>query len=84
MVFVMISIASASARRIAEILDETSTIHNPDHPVTDVRDGEVRFEHVDFQYKDEDSAGKVLNDINLVFPTGSTVGILGATGSAKE
>ena len=84
MVFVMILIASASARRIAEILDETSTIHNPDHPVTDVRDGEVRFEHVDFQYKDEDSAGKVLNDINLVFPTGSTVGILGATGSAKS
>lgn len=84
MVFVMMLIASASARRIAEILDEETTIHNPQNPVTTVRDGEVRFEHADFQYKDKENAGKVLEDINLVFPTGSTVGILGATGSAKS
>ncbi len=83
MVFVMILIASASARRIAEVLTEEATIHNPENPVDTVRDGEIRFEHVDFDYK-RDGAGKVLDDVNLVMPSGATVGILGATGSAKS
>ena len=83
MVFVVILVASASARRIAEILSEESTIQDPPQPLTSVRDGEIRFEHVDFTYDDE-SSRQVLKDINLVIPSGATVGLIGATGAAKS
>lgn len=83
MVFVMILISSAPVKRIYEILTEESTIAAPAEPVMQVKDGEVRFEHVSFHYRDE-SDKDVLSDINLTFPSGSTVGILGATGSSKS
>ncbi|MEE0510319.1 MAG: ABC transporter ATP-binding protein [Peptococcaceae bacterium] len=83
MVFVMILISSAPIRRISEILTEESTIQDPENPVMQVRDGEVCFEHVNFHYRDE-SDKEVLSDICLRFPSGSTIGILGATGSSKS
>lgn len=83
MVFVMILISSAPIRRISEILSEESTIQDPENPVMQVRDGEVCFEHVNFHYRDE-SDKEVLSDICLRFPSGSTIGILGATGSSKS
>lgn len=83
MVFVMILISSAPIRRISEILSEESTIQDPENPVMQVRDGEVCFEHVNFHYRNE-SDKEVLSDICLRFPSGSTIGILGATGSSKS
>ncbi len=82
MVFVMISMSTASIRRIAEVLDETSTLKNPENPVTEVADGSVEFEHVDFAYH-KDSAEPVLKDINLKVKSGETIGVIGGTGSAK-
>lgn len=83
MVFVMILISSAPIRRISEILSEESTIKDPENPVMQVRDGEVCFEHVNFHYRNE-SDKEVLSDICLRFPSGSIIGILGATGSSKS
>lgn len=83
MVFVMILISSAPIRRISEILSEESTIKDPENPVMQVRDGEVCFEHVNFHYRNE-SDKEVLSNICLRFPSGSTIGILGATGSSKS
>ncbi len=82
MVFVMISMSTASVRRIAEVLDETSTLENPKHPVMEVADGSVEFCHVDFAYH-KDSAEPVLKDINLKVKSGETIGVIGGTGSAK-
>ncbi len=82
MVFVMISMSTASVRRIAEVLDEKSTLDNPENPVTEVADGSVEFKHVDFAYH-KDSARPVLKDINLKIRSGETIGIIGGTGSAK-
>ena len=81
MVFVMITMSAASARRVAEVLNEQSTLCNGENPVTEVKDGSVRFENVCFSYKKD--GGKVLSDINLDIASGETVGILGGTGSAK-
>ena len=64
--FVMISMSMASMRRIAEVLDEKTDIHNPEHPVYEVTDGSITFKNVDFSYK-KDSAEKVLKDINRRF-----------------
>lgn len=82
MVFVMISMSMASIRRICEVLNETSDLHNPKEPVTCVRDGSITFRHVDFSYK-KDSAEPVLKDIDLEIRSGETIGIIGGTGSAK-
>ena len=82
MVFVMISMSTASVRRIAEVLDESSTLKNPEAPVTEVEDGSVEFCHVDFSYH-KDSAEPVLKDINIKVASGETIGIIGGTGSAK-
>lgn len=82
MVFVMISMSLASVRRVAEVLEETSTLKNPENPIMEVPDGSVEFNHVDFSYA-EDNASPVLKDINLSIKSGETIGILGATGSAK-
>lgn len=82
MVFVMISMSMASMRRIAEVLNETTDIHNPENPVYEVSDGSIEFKNVDFSYK-KDSAEKVLKNINLDIHSGETIGIIGGTGSAK-
>lgn len=82
MVFVMISMSTASARRIAEILNETSDLKNPERPLREVADGSICFRHVDFAYKKE-SQEPVLRDINLDIRPGETIGIIGGTGSAK-
>lgn len=83
MVFVMITISYASMERAAEILDEKSDIHNPENPIYEVQDGSISFSHVDFQYGAH--ADKLcLHDISLEIPAGSTVGIIGGTGSSKS
>ena len=82
MVFVMITMSMASMKRIAEVLRETSDIMNPEEPIYEVADGSVEFKHVDFSYK-KDSEEPVLKDIHLKIESGETIGIMGATGSAK-
>ncbi|HJB19057.1 MAG TPA: ABC transporter ATP-binding protein/permease [Candidatus Bariatricus faecipullorum] len=82
MVFVMVSMSSASVRRIVEILNETSDLQNPEHPVMDVPDGSIVFDHVDFAYK-KGSGEPVLKDVCLNIRSGETIGIIGGTGSAK-
>ncbi|MGN0976230.1 MAG: ABC transporter ATP-binding protein [Gemmiger sp.] len=83
MVFAMITIAMASAERIAELLREKSTIVSPEQPVRQVEDGSVVFENVSFRYAAK--ADKlVLDHINLNIRSGETVGILGGTGSSKS
>ena len=83
MVFVMITMSLASARRIAEILNEKTDIQNSDRPVMTVKDGSISFEDVDFVYASK-ADKKVLDHINLTISSGETVGIIGATGSAKS
>lgn len=83
MIFVMVTMSMASAERIAEVLNETSSLSNPQHPVTEVPDGRIVFEHVDFAYS-KDSEEMVLKDINLEIHAGETIGIIGGTGSAKS
>ena len=82
MVFVMVSMSTASAERVAEVLNETSNLKNPEHPVMEVPDGRIVFDHVDFAYR-KDSEENVLKDINLDIKSGETIGIIGGTGSAK-
>lgn len=83
MVFVMISMSTASAKRIAEVLEEKSSLTNPVDPDMEVPDGSIRFEHVNFRYK-ENAKEWVLQDINLDIHSGETIGIIGGTGSAKS
>ena len=82
MVFGMISMSTASMKRIAEVLDEESTLKNPDDPVMEVKDGSIAFDHVNFGYHKE-AEEWVLKDIDLSIKSGETIGIIGATGSAK-
>ena len=83
MVFVMISHSLASARRISEVLNEQSTLHNPKEPLYDVPDGSISFKHVTFRYSDT-AETPVLSDINLDIKSGETIGIIGGTGSSKS
>ena len=82
MIFVMMSMSIASARRISEVLNEKSDLTNPDNPVYEVPNGEIEFRNVSFSYYEGDSKA-VLHDINLKIKAGETVGILGGTGSSK-
>ena len=82
MVFVMISMSAASAKRVAEVLEEESTLSNGENPVMKVKNGAVRFDHVCFRYKAD--GRDVLSDINLNIRSGETIGIIGGTGSAKS
>ena len=82
-IFVMLTLSAASGKRIAEVLDEESELKNPENPVTEVKDGSVRFENVCFSYK-KGSGKNVLNKINLDIKAGETIGIIGGTGSAKS
>lgn len=83
MIFVMLTLSAASARRIAEVLNEKADLVNPAEPDFDVPDGRVDFDHVTFAY--ETGSGKpVLKDIDLHIRAGETIGIIGGTGSAKS
>lgn len=82
MIFVMMSMSIASARRISEVLNEKSNLTNPVNPIYDVPSGDIEFRNVDFSYYDDESKA-VLHDINLKIKAGETVGILGGTGSSK-
>ncbi len=83
MIFVMMTMASASGKRIAEVIEEKSSITNKADPVMSVKDGSISFEHVSFAYNEE-SEEPVLKDINLEINSGETIGIIGGTGSAKS
>lgn len=82
MVFVMVLMAQTSAERIVEVLNEESDLSNGENPVTDVKDGSIDFENVDFSYGG-DGDSLPLKDINLHIDAGKTVGIIGSTGSSK-
>lgn len=83
MVFVMISMSAASARRIAQVLEEKPDLADPDQPVTEVENGRIDFNHVSFSYK-HGSGEAVLHDIDLHILPGETVGIIGGTGCGKS
>ena len=83
MVFAMMVIASSSAQRIAEILNEKTDISNPDDPVLEVKDGEIDYRNVEFAYASKADT-KVLENINVHIASGETVGIIGGTGSSKS
>ena len=83
MVIVMISMSMASIRRIQEVLEETPDLHNPEHPVTEVTDGSIDFDHVNFSYK-HGSGKNALSDIDLHIRSGETISVIGGTGSGKS
>ena len=83
MIFVMISMAVESSKRIIEVLDEQSTVTNPQNPVMQVKDGSVTFNNVSFKYS-ADANKNALSNINLNIKSGETVGIIGGTGSSKS
>ena len=81
-IFVMLSLSLASGKRIAEVLNEDSTIKNPENPIMDVKNGDIEFKNVSFKYK-KDAKRNALDNINLKIKSGQTVGIIGTTGSSK-
>lgn len=83
MVMVMVTLSGASAKRIAEVLEEVPDLAEPDEPLTDIPDGSIVFENVSFSYaKDMDKL--CLKDTNLSITSGETIGIIGGTGSSKS
>ena len=82
-VFAMIIIAEEGARRICEVLLATSTINNPENPLTEVADGSIDFENVGFSYSGPEGR-EALSDVNLHINSGEVIGIIGGTGSAKS
>jgi ATP-binding cassette subfamily B multidrug efflux pump len=83
MVFVMITLAGESAKRIVEVLNEKSTLTNPEKPIYSIKDGSVSFENVSFKYSPK-AKKMVLENINLEIKPGETIGIIGGTGSSKS
>ena len=83
MIFVMMTMSAASARRISEVLNEEPSLKNPENPVMEVKDGSIDFEGVDFSYR-EDAEEMVLKDIDIHIRSGESIGIIGGTGSAKS
>ena len=83
MVFIMITMSQASAKRIVEVINEKSDLTNPENPIMEVPDGSIRFEDVDFSYR-QGTGEPVLKDINLDIKSGESIGIIGGTGSAKS
>lgn len=81
-IFVMLTMAQASSKRICEVLGETSSLHNPENPVYEVPNGAVDFDHVEFKYS-ASAKRSTLSDIDFHVKSGQTVGIIGGTGSAK-
>ena len=85
MIFVMLSISTASVERIDEVLSTEATIVSPENGLTEVADGSISFDHVDFSYTDENGdKTHVLKDITLGIKSGEVIGILGGTGSGKS
>lgn len=83
MVFVMITISEESIRRIAEVLEYDSTLVSPENGITEISDGSIEFDHVDFKYSGKGKR-KALADIDLKIESGQTIGIIGSTGSSKS
>lgn len=83
MVFVMVTMSAASARRITEVLKEESTLKNPQNPVMMLENGQIDFNHVSFAYR-QGSGRDVLQDVDFHIRSGETIGIIGGTGSAKS
>ena len=83
MVFVMITMAGESTKRIIEVLSEKSTLTNPENPVYEVTDGSVDFDGVSFRYSSK-AERMALSNIDLHIASGETIGIIGGTGSAKS
>jgi len=83
MIFVMITMSTECAKRICEVLNEDSTIKNPENPVNTIKNGDIKFKDVSFKYS-ERAERYALSDINLHIKSGQTVGIIGGTGSAKS
>ena len=83
MIFVMLTMSAASAKRISEVLEEKADIVNPDNPIMEIEDGSIVFEQVDFSYK-HGSGEETLKDINLSINSGETIGIIGGTGCGKS
>ena len=83
MVFVMITMSKASAERIVEILEEQPDLHNPENPVTEVKNGDIDFDNVNFSYKGDEHK-LALRNVDLHIKAGQTIGILGGTGAAKS
>lgn len=82
-VLILITIANSSGRRITEVLDEKSNLTEKDNAISTVKDGEIIFDGVSFNYF-RDKTGECLHNVNLRIPSGSTVGIIGATGAGKS
>jgi len=82
MLFIMLSMSLASAERVSEVLNETSSLQNPEEPIMEVKDGSIVFKNVDFGYNTT-SEKPVLRDINLEIKAGETIGIMGGTGTGK-
>lgn len=83
MIFVMITMSAESARRICEVIDEKSTLSNPENPVFEVKDGSIQFKDVSFKYS-KNAKRMALENINLTINSGETVGVIGGTGSSKS
>lgn len=83
MIFVMVSMSTASAKRIAEVLNEKPDLADPDKPLETIEDGRIDFNHVNFSYK-KDSQTDILSDIDIHINAGETVGIIGGTGCGKS
>ncbi len=83
MVFVMLTMSAASAQRICEVIHEKADIVNPENPILEVPNGKIEFKNVMFRYN-QTSETPVLNDVTLTIQPGETIGIIGATGSAKS
>ena len=83
MVFVMLTMSLASGKRVAGVLNEKSTLANPENPVYEVKDGSIEFDNVSFSYNTK-AEKPILNDINLKIKSGETIGIIGGTGSSKS
>ena len=83
MIFVMVSMSSASIRRISEVLAEQPELHNPETPVLEVKDGSIDFDHVNFSYR-RGSGKSALADIDLHIRSGETIGVIGGTGCGKS
>ena len=82
MVAMMILMSTASIQRISEVIDEKPAIQNPEHPVMDIKDGSIDFDHVNFSYLKNNNY--VLQEIDLHIKSGETIGIIGGTGSSKS
>lgn len=83
MIFVMLTMSLESARRIIEVLDEESSLTNPENPVFEIKNGDIEFQNVSFSYS-KTAKKAALSEINLSIKSGETVGVLGGTGSSKS